>query len=68
MWKVKAKVVPVMVEELWILTPKLGEWLQQTLRSIRALCPEECGAGNIKTLKFTASGRGPEIEEDTDHS
>ena len=29
MWKVKAKVVPVVVGTLGAVAPKLGEWLQQ---------------------------------------
>ena len=29
MWRVKALVVPVVIGELWAVTPKLGEWLQQ---------------------------------------
>lgn len=29
MWKVKCKVVPMVIGTLWAVTPKLKEWLQQ---------------------------------------
>ena len=29
MWGIKISVVPMMIGTVWVVTPKLGEWLQQ---------------------------------------
>ena len=63
MWKVKAKVVPVVIGALGAVSRKLEEW-----NNIRTLCPEECSARNSKDTEPSnsqASGRGREVEEDT---
>ena len=54
MWKVKAKVVPVVEGALGAVTPKLGEWLQQIPGTASELSVQEIAElGTAKILPRT---------------
>ena len=59
-WKVKAKVVEVVIGALGAVAPKLEEWLQQIPRTTTELCPEVCSARNTSLVR--CSGHVPPVE------
>lgn len=55
-WKVKAKVMPVVVGALRAVIPKLGEWFQHIQGTISELPPKEC---NVRSNQNTAQNQTP---------
>lgn len=71
-WKVKVKVVPVVVGTIKAVIPKLGEWLKQIPGALEFSVQNSAVLGKSKILcaepsNSQPSGRGHEIEEDTSH-
>lgn len=64
MWKLKAKVISVIIAVLGAVAAKLEKWFQQVPGTNQDLYPEDRTIRNNQGIAqiSKASGRGPEVE------